>query len=131
MAAIRGKHTRSTELALRMALVRSKITGWRLHEADLPGKPDVFFPRQKVAVFVDGCFWHGCPKCGHLPKTNRAFWRAKILRNKQRDRLAKSRLMRMRITTLRLWEHELNCPGGPQDIIDLKVKVLLRGGTRV
>src|SRR5438046_1251963 len=86
MAAIRGKNTRSTERALRSALMRAGIKGWRLHANDVKGRPDIYFPKQNLAIFVDGCFWHGCPRCGHIPKTRQSFWQAKILRTKARDR---------------------------------------------
>src|SRR5438874_12771838 len=78
MSAIRGKNTRSTERALRSALIRAGIKGWRLHPDHVLGKPDLYFPKHRIAIFVDGCFWHSCPKCGHIPKTRQAFWRAKI-----------------------------------------------------
>jgi DNA mismatch endonuclease (patch repair protein) len=73
MSLIRGKGNKQTEQALLALLKRDKITGWRRH-LPLPGKPDFAFTKQKVAVFVDGCFWHGCPKCYTRPKTNRKFW---------------------------------------------------------
>jgi len=106
MGAIRGKHNRTTERALRMALVRSRLTGWSLH-ANLPGKPDFYFHRQKLAVFVDGCFWHGCPRCGHVPKTRAAFWSAKFTRNRGRARQVSRQLGASGIHVLRFWEHEL------------------------
>lgn len=112
MSRIRSQHTRSTEGAIRMALVRAGARGWRLHAGELPGNPDIYFPKQKVAVFVDGCFWHGCPRCGHIPKNNRAFWRAKILRNRQRDHLAVRKLSSMGIKTLRFWEHSFKNADG-------------------
>ena len=62
MSLIRGKGNKETENALLALLRQNKITGWRRH-LPLPGKPDFAFQKQKVAVFVDGCFWHGCPKC--------------------------------------------------------------------
>ena len=108
MAAIRGKHTKSTEVALRMALIRSKISGWRLHATDLLGRPDVFFPLHRVAIFVDGCFWHGCPKCGHVPKTRTSFWRTKILRNRARDRVNTRKLRLSNVKVIRIWEHSLS-----------------------
>src|SRR5438132_675667 len=77
MSAIRGKYTKTTEGALRMALIAAGIKGWRLHPAGLLGNPDMFFPGRCVVIFVDGCFWHGCPRCGHTPKTRTSFWRAK------------------------------------------------------
>ena len=107
MAAIRGKHTKSTEVALRMALIRSKISGWRLHATDLIGRPDVYFPLHRIAIFVDGCFWHGCPKCGHVPKTRTSFWRAKILRNRARDRVNARKLRLRNVKVIRIWEHSL------------------------
>src|SRR4051812_44966339 len=84
MGLIRGKGNRTTELPLRLALVRNGVRDWNLHVAELPGKPDFYFPKQQLAVFVDGCFWHGCARCGHIPKTNSSFWGAKIERNRER-----------------------------------------------
>jgi DNA mismatch endonuclease Vsr len=107
MSAIRGKHARTTERTLRMALTRAGIGGWQLHPVGLPGNPDVYFPKQRIAVFVDGCFWHFCPKCGHIPKTRRLFWKAKIERNRFRDSKVKLSLRELGIGTLRIWEHEL------------------------
>src|SRR6185369_6146091 len=92
MAAVKGKNNRTTEIQFRMALVRGGITGWVTH-ASLPGKPDIYFPKAKVAIFLDGCFWHGCERCGHVPKTNHRFWATKIRRNQERDR-KNSRLAR-------------------------------------
>lgn len=81
-----------------------------MHVLDLPGKPDFFFPSEKLAVFVDGCFWHGCPTCGHVPKSNSAFWRAKIQRNRERDESATEKLEAIGIKVIRFWEHELLHP---------------------
>lgn len=106
MSAIKGKHNRSTELTLRMALIRAGINGWKMHYK-LPGKPDFYFPQFKIAIFVDGCYWHGCPKCGHIPKTRSEYWKAKISRNIQRDKKNKKLLQNEGITVIRLWEHEL------------------------
>jgi DNA mismatch endonuclease (patch repair protein) len=107
MSAIRGKHARSTERALRMALIRAGIRGWQLHPSGIPGKPDIYFPKQKTAIFVDGCFWHGCPKCGHIPKTRSNFWAAKIRGNQGRDRANTRRLRESEMAVLRIWEHSL------------------------
>jgi DNA mismatch endonuclease (patch repair protein) len=73
MSLIRGKGNKETENALLALLRQNKITGWRRH-LPLSGKPDFAFPKQRVAVFVDGCFWHGCPKCYTRPKSNLKFW---------------------------------------------------------
>ena len=108
MGRIKGKGNKTTELKLKMALVRRGISGYRLHPKEIDGKPDLYFYEKKLAVFLDGCFWHGCPKCGHIPKTNNEFWKAKILRNKERDRKNRKKLNRKGIKVLRLWEHQIN-----------------------
>jgi DNA mismatch endonuclease, patch repair protein len=107
MAAVRGRGNRSTELKLRMGLVRAGIEGWICNEANLPGKPDFYFPSAKLAVFVDGCFWHGCARCGHIPKTNSEFWAVKIDRNRRRHRKIATLLAKLGIRTVRFWEHQL------------------------
>ena len=107
MSAVRGRGNKTTELQLRLGLVRSGISGWKLHPRGLVGNPDFFFPERKVAVFVDGCFWHGCPNCGHIPKKNNTFWATKIRRNRERDAIKTSQLVDSGIKVLRFWEHEL------------------------
>lgn len=107
MGAIRGKGARSTEVLFRMALARQHIKGWKVHPRSMIGNPDFFFPESQVVVFVDGCFWHGCPKCGHIPKTNEAFWKAKILRNRQRDQQTNRNLKTNSYHVVRFWEHEI------------------------
>src|SRR5579875_3727325 len=87
MKAIRSKGNRSTELRMRGALISNGIRGWTT-QAPLYGKPDFFFGQENLAVFVDGCFWHGCPICGHIPKSNSGYWEHKLTRNKVRDGLA-------------------------------------------
>ena len=71
------------------------------------GKPDFVFQKLKLAVFVDGCFWHGCPKHATKPKNNREFWRRKLSANKARDRIVTHALRRAGWRVLRVWEHEL------------------------
>lgn len=110
MASIRGKSNKSTEGWLRMALVRAGIQGWILHPA-IAGKPDFFFPQQRLALFVDGCFWHGCPRCGHIPATRTRFWKSKIERNKMRDKRSVRLLKTSGIRSLRVWEHSLSKSG--------------------
>jgi len=107
MSAVKGTGNKSTERRLQMAMVRSGLTDWRIRPSGIIGNPDFLFPERKLAVFVDGCFWHGCPKCGHLPKTNAKFWEEKILRNKKRDRANSRKLRAGGFAVLRLWEHEL------------------------
>jgi DNA mismatch endonuclease (patch repair protein) len=115
MKAVRGTRNRTTELRFRAALMREGIRGWRVRPPGLPGSPDFVFPQLRLAVFVDGCFWHGCPRCGHVPRTNSAFWRAKIARNRQRDRLSATRLRRAGFAVERFWEHDLQA--GPQQTL--------------
>jgi DNA mismatch endonuclease (patch repair protein) len=107
MAAIRGRNNQSTEVRFRMALVRAGINGWETNVEDLVGKPDFFFRKNRLVVFVDGCFWHGCPKCGHYPKTRSSFWKTKILRNKERDKKNRQKLRRQGIKVVSIWEHSL------------------------
>jgi len=110
MSLIRGKGNKQTEQVLRTLLKQNKITGWRRH-LPLPGKPDFAFPKQKVAVFVDGCFWHGCPKCYTRPKTNRKFWDKKRSDNMARDRRVNRQLRRQGWKVIRIWQHSLQkCP---------------------
>lgn len=107
MASVRGSGNKTTELKLRMAFVRSGITGWKVRPRGLKGNPDFFFPKNKLTVFADGCFWHGCPQCGHIPKKNRPYWKAKIERNRARDLKASNHLRTNGFAVLRFWEHEL------------------------
>jgi DNA mismatch endonuclease (patch repair protein) len=111
MRAIPSRGARSTERAFSMALARGGIGGWRIHPAGLPAKPDFYFPDAKLAIFVDGCFWHGCPRCGHVPARNHPFWSLKLALNKVRDRRDNSRLRQAGIKVIRIWEHELSSSG--------------------
>ena len=106
MQSIKGKGNKSTELRLAKIFRGHGITGWRRH-LPLPGKPDFAFPKAKVAIFVDGCFWHGCPKCYREPATNTAFWKNKVLTNKRRDRRVSRELRKKGWKVLRLWECKL------------------------
>lgn len=106
MSRIRGRGNRDTELRL-IALMRAHgITGWR-RGSTLPGRPDFVFPRVRLAVFVDGCFWHGCPLHATWPKQNAAFWRAKILGNRRRDQAVDRQLRQLGWGIVRIWEHAL------------------------
>jgi DNA mismatch endonuclease, patch repair protein len=104
MSRIRGKNTRP-EMRLRLALWAVGLR-YRIH-ARLPGRPDVVFPSARVAVFVDGCFWHGCPDHGVKPKTNAQFWEEKIASNAARDRRNNAALQEAGWSIVRIWEHEL------------------------
>jgi DNA mismatch endonuclease (patch repair protein) len=78
----------------------------------LIGKPDFFFPAKRLAVFVDGCFWHGCPRCGHTPRTRTGFWATKLLRNRERDTWVNSTLRKNGVHVIRLWEHAIQNESG-------------------
>lgn len=105
MSRIRGKDT-GPELALRRELWAAGVRGYRLRPS-LPGKPDIAFMGKKVAVFVDGCFWHGCPVCYKKPASNQAFWRKKLQDNTARDRRVDRILRSTGWKTMRFWEHEV------------------------
>jgi len=114
MSAIRAKNTKP-ELLVRKMLLSAGINRYRLHPKNIPGRPDVAFPKKKLAIFVHGCFWHDCPYCKpKLPKTHMAFWRAKFRRNKERDARKSKDLRKLGWRVLTVWEHEIK-----------------RGGTRV
>ena len=104
MAAIRSEGNLTTEQALASAFRRLGVKGWRRH-VNLPGKPDFVFRKQRLAVFVDGCFWHNCPKHGHVPKSNRNYWLRKLRRNEERDRGTNRELRRRGWRVVRIWEH--------------------------
>jgi DNA mismatch endonuclease, patch repair protein len=106
MSRIRGRGNKDTELALAKLLRRHRMTGWRRNQPVF-GKPDFVFPKLKLAIFVDGCFWHGCLKHATKPKNNRAFWRRKLAANKRRDVLVTHTLRRAGWRVLRIWECDL------------------------
>jgi DNA mismatch endonuclease (patch repair protein) len=107
MRSIKSQGNRTTEQRLRFALVSHGIQGWVLHPKDLPGRPDFYFASRKLAVFVDGCFWHGCRVCGHIQRLKTPFWRSKIAGNRARDRRRTKDLIKKGIVVLRFWEHDL------------------------
>ena len=135
MSRIRSRGNRATELALVRVFRAEGITGWRRHipirsaergtwnntaraaKASLRTprsalrvfsvRPDFVFPKLRLAVFVDGCFWHGCPQHETKPRNNAAFWRRKFAANKARDRLVNRALRSNGWRVLRVWEHEL------------------------
>lgn len=101
---VRGN--KATELRLIGIFKTHRITGWR-RQWQLGGKADFVFPKLKLAVFVDGCFWHGCPVPATRPKSNSAFWETKLARNQARDRFVNRSLRAQGWKGLRIWEHEL------------------------
>lgn len=106
MATIKSRGNKRTEQALAKILRLHSISGWRRHQS-LPGRPDFVFPRDRVAVFVDGCFWHNCPKHGRKPDSNQAYWHPKLERNRMRDKRVNRELRQLGWRVLRFWEHSL------------------------
>lgn len=118
MSRNRGKDTKP-EVILRKELWKKGLR-YRLHY-DIPGKPDFVFVGKRIAVFVDGCFWHNCPLHGTKPKTNRKFWEDKISKNVERDKKVTRELISLGWKILRFWEHEIkeDVNGVQQKIVDL------------
>ena len=107
MRAIKSRGNRTTEQRLRAAMNAENLRGWTTRPMKRIGSPDFVFLQAKVAVFVDGCFWHGCPRCGHVPKTNTQYWKAKIDRNRRRDRLVRRIVHKSGYMVVRIWECDL------------------------
>lgn len=107
MAAIRSKGNGTTEWRLRSLLIRGGIRGWKLHGFKEIGSPDFYFANRRVAVFVHGCFWHGCLRCGHIPTTNSKYWSSKLERNMRRDARVRRTAMRQGNKVVTIWECEL------------------------
>src|SRR5262245_48393709 len=105
MAAIRSRDTQ-VELSLRRALRSRGITGYRCHHPGLPGKPDLAFTRWRVAVFVDGGFWHGHPEHFTFGRLG-DYWDQKVARTQQRDRDQQAALEALGYVVLRLWDFEV------------------------
>lgn len=106
MAKVKGAGNRSTEGRVEAALVAAEVTGWEKHPA-LPGKPDFFFPAHNLLVFVDGCYWHGCPRHVRFPQAQAEYWRGKIDRNRRRDNRVRRKLRARGYHVMRVWEHDL------------------------
>jgi DNA mismatch endonuclease (patch repair protein) len=105
MSRIRARHT-EPERVLRSLLWRAGHR-YRLHHATPAGRPDLAFPRAKVAVFIDGCFWHGCPQHYVRPRSSGEFWAAKLEANVRRDCAQTRRLEELGWSVCRIWEHEV------------------------
>jgi DNA mismatch endonuclease (patch repair protein) len=122
MAKVRGRGNATTEGALAAVLRSEGWAGWRRQQVvrgqgargvAFRVRPDFVFRSRRIAMFVDGCFWHGCPRHGTRPKGNAAFWRAKFRRNRARDLRDTRNLRRAGWTVVRLWEHELRARTRP------------------
>lgn len=124
MSRIRSKGNLRTELRLIEIMRAHGITGWRRHQP-LAGTPDFTFRSERLAVFVDGCFWHGCQKCYRTPTSNESYWAAKVAGNRVRDRRVAATLRRAGWRVVRIWEHQLRLE--PRRVVRRLVKALQRG----
>ena len=120
MSRIRGKGNKSTEIKLLNLFRVYGVTGWRRHQA-ITGKPDFVFRKERLAVFVDGCFWHGCPTCYIKPKQNAEFWENKIGGNIRRDRKVSRQLRAVGWSVCRVWECKLKKP----DVVMRRIQRML------
>ena len=108
MRANKAKNT-NPELLLRKALFRNDLKGYRLNYKKVPGRPDIAFVSKKIAIFVNGCYWHRCPKCNlPIPKSNSIFWQEKFKRNKERDKRKNRELRVLGWMAMTIWECEIN-----------------------
>ena len=98
----------SPELKLRKALWDHGIRGYRIQNKEITGNPDIIFKKKKIAVFVDGCFWHRCERCYRQPKSNIEYWEKKIRLNVKRDLKHNDDLKKEGWRVIRIWEHEIN-----------------------
>ena len=104
MSMIRGSNT-TPELKLKKTL---KTSGFTYQPKGVYGRPDFVNRKKKVAVFIDGCFWHGCKLHYNEPKSNITFWKSKLKRNLERDRKVNSELKEEGFKVIRIWEHDIN-----------------------
>jgi DNA mismatch endonuclease (patch repair protein) len=126
MSRIRSRGNRDTELRM-MALLRThRLAGWR-RGVRLLGKPDFVWRRERLALFVDGCFWHGCPRHGHIPRSNRAYWIHKLARNSLRDRETTHLLKASGWKVMRVWE----CALGPREALRAARRITKALGRRL
>ena len=116
MASVRSRGNRSTEQVTMALLRRAKINGWRRH-LPLPGKPDFAWPGLRVALFVDGCFWHGCSRCYRQPKSNVDFWQRKVAINQRRDRKVSRKLRARGWSVIRVRECSLKTESGSEALV--------------
>ena len=113
MSHIRGENT-GPEIKLRKMLWSHGIRGYRIHH-NMPGKPDIVFIKKKIAIFIDGCFWHKCPIDFQEPETRKEFWMKKINSNVERDKKITMNLQEKGWTVIRFWEHEVRKK--PEEVI--------------
>lgn len=106
MTAVKSKGTKLEKFFI-AALERRGIGGLNYHRADIEGKPDVVHEPSRIAIFIDSCFWHGCPEHLRMPASNEEYWTKKIARNKKRDRRVRTLLEAEGWKVIRIWEHSI------------------------
>jgi DNA mismatch endonuclease (patch repair protein) len=111
MSRIRSAGNAATELRFLHLLRTAGLTGWR-RKMRLPGRPDIVFGRERVAVFLDGCFWHACPRCYTPPRSNVDYWGPKIARNVARDKKVAASLRAAGWIVVRVWQHSIRAHPG-------------------
>lgn len=124
MSKIRSRGNQRTEMVFVGLLRTNKIHGWRRHikhkiqnppeKCPPTVRPDFTFSQKRILIFVDGCFWHLCPKHGHFPASRAPFWKRKLTRNLERDVLLNRALRKQGWRVLRVWEHELSRKNEPR-----------------
>ncbi len=119
MAKVKSKGNRSTELKAIQIFNELKIRGWR-RNYPVKGKPDFVFLKYKIAVFIDGCFWHGCKDHCRMPNSNQDYWQKKIKKNKNRDIIVNTKFISRKWIVIRIWEHDLKRPINLKPFIELK-----------
>ena len=126
MSRVKGSGNKSTEQRLIFLFKQYGVKGWRRHYP-MVGKPDFVFVKARLAVFVDGCFWHGCPDHCRLPSTNRDYWASKIEKNIKRDRSVADAIREKKWRVIRIWEHELKKDRHREKLEEIKRRVAGHG----
>lgn len=124
MKAVKSRNTKTTELKMIEIFKELHIIGWR-RTYPLIGKPDFVFPKKRIVIFVDGCFWHGHDCRNVTPSDNAEFWEAKRLYNKKHDEEVTQTLVQRNWTVIRIWECELKKKN--REVLLEKISLLLRG----
>jgi DNA mismatch endonuclease, patch repair protein len=123
MRAVKGRDT-TIEIAVRRILWRV-ARGYRVHRKDILGCPDVAYPSRRLAVFVNGCFWHGhyCRRGARIPRSNRSYWIKKVSGNRTRDKKVRRSLQRQGWRILTIWECQLKNPS----LLEQRLRAFVRG----
>ena len=124
MKAVKSRNTKTTEIKMMKIFKELHIIGWR-RTYPLIGKPDFVFPKKRIVIFVDGCFWHGHDCRNVTPSDNAEFWEAKRIYNKKHDEEVTQTLVQNNWTVIRIWECELKKKN--REVLLEKISLLLRG----